>query len=141
MNLSSSAPGYLYLFKEESSESNGSSFTILYPTRETNDGSATLGAGQWVRTNWHTFKGKAGTENFWIVWSTSSILQLEAAKTKAFGQPDGLVTAEDLDTVKSLLVELRAQVKTRIARDKTNQQTMVRGKGDVLVKMVQLQRR
>ena len=141
LNLSSSAPGYLYLFKEESSESNGSSFTILYPTRDTNDGSATLGAGQWVRTNWHTFKGKAGTENFWIVWSTSSILQLEAAKTNAFGQPDGLVTAEDLDTVKSRLVELRAQVKTRIARDKTNQQTTVRGRGDVLVKMVQLQHR
>lgn len=141
LNFSSSSPGYVYLFKEESSDSNGSSFTMLYPTRDTNDGSATLCAGQWVRTNWNTFKGRAGAENFWIVWSTSSILQLEAAKTKAFRQPDGLVTGEDLDTVKSLLVELRAQVKTRIARDKNSQQTTVRGRGDVLVKMVQLQHR
>jgi hypothetical protein len=141
LNLSSSAPGYVYLFKEESSESNGSSFTMLYPNRDTNDGSATLGAGQWVRTNWNIFKGNAGTENFWIVWSASSILQLEAAKTKAFTQPGGLVTGEDLDTVKSLLVELRAQVKTRIARDKNSQQTTVRGRGDVLVKMVLLQHR
>jgi serine/threonine-protein kinase len=141
LNLSSSAPGYVYLFKEESSESNGSSVTMLYPNRDTNDGSATLGAGQWVRTNWNIFKGNAGTENFWIVWSASSILQLEAAKTKAFTQPGGLVTGEDLDTVKSLLVELRAQVKTRIARDKNSQQTTVRGRGDVLVKMVLLQHR
>ena len=141
LNLSSCAPGYVYLFKEESSDSKGPSFTMLYPTRDTNDGSATLGAGQWVRTNWNTFKGKAGAENFWIVWSTSSILQLETAKTKAFRQPGGLVTGEDLDTVKSLLVELRAKVRTRNARDKNNHQTTVRGKGDVLVKMVQLQHR
>ena len=139
LNLSSSAPGHVYLFKEESSESNGSSFTMLYPTRDTNAGSAILGAGQWVRTNWNTFKDKAGAENFWIVWSTSSIAQLEDAKTKAFRQPGGLLTGEDLDTVKSLLVELREQVKTRIARDKNSQQTTVRGQGDVLVKMVQLQ--
>jgi serine/threonine protein kinase len=141
LNLSSSASGYLYLLKEESSDLNGPSFTMLYPTRYTNDGSATLGAGQWVRTNWNTFRGKAGAENFWIVWSTSSILELEAAKTKAFRQPGGLVSGEDSDTVKSLLVELRAQVKTRNARDKNNQQTTVRGKGDVLVKMIQLQHR
>jgi len=141
LNLSSSAPGYVYLFKEESLEPNGSSFTILCPTPDTNDGSARLGAGQWVRTNWNTFKGKAGTENFWIVWSTSPISQLEDAKTKAFRQPDGLVTAEDLDTVKSLLMKLRAQVKTRVARDKNGQQTIVRGNGDVLVRMVPLQHR
>ena len=141
LNLSSSAPGYLYLFKEEESESNGSGFTMLYPTRDTNDGSATLGAGQWVRTNWNTFKRKAGTENFWIVWSTSSIFQLEGAKTKAFRQPGGLVIGKDLDTVKSLLVELRSQLKTRSVRDKNSQQTTVRGRGDVLVKMVQVQHR
>ena len=141
LNLSSSAPGYVYLFKEESSDSNGSSFAMLYPTRDTNDGSATLGAGHWVRTNWNTFRVNAGAETFWIVWSTSSIFQLEAAKKKAFSQPGGLMTGEDLDTVKSLLLELRAQVRTRNVRDKNNQQTTVRGKGDVLVKMVQLQHR
>jgi serine/threonine protein kinase len=137
LNLSGFAPGYIYLFKEEPSEPN--SFTMLYPNRDTNDGSAALGARQWVRTNWNTFKGNAGTENVWIVWSTSSILQLEAAKTKAFRQPDSLVTGEDLDIVKSLLATLRAEVKTRIARDQNSQQTTVRGRGDVLIKMVPLQ--
>ena len=141
LNVSSSHPGYLYLFNEGPPEPNGSSFTIIYPTPETNKGSATLGANQWVRTNWNTFRGQAGTENFWIVWATSPITQLESAKAEAFKDQNGALTDESLDSVKTFLMTTQNDAKTRYATDKNSQQVTVRGTGDVLVRMVQFKHR
>jgi serine/threonine protein kinase len=141
LNVSSSDPGYLYVFNEGPPEPQGSSFTIIYPTPATNNGSATLGADQWVRTNWNTFKGQADTENFWIVWSMLPVAQLESAKVEAFKQPNGTLTDRNLDAVKSFLMTKEAESKTRYARDKSSQQTTVRGTSDVLVRLIQFQHR
>jgi serine/threonine protein kinase len=141
LNVTSSAPGYLYLFNEGPPEPNGSSFTIIYPTPATNNGSATLGADQWVRTNWNTFKGPPGTENFWFVWSTLPVNQLESAKAEAFNRENGTLTNESLDSVKKFLMTTQTEAKTRYTTDKSSQQVTVRGTGDVLVKMVQFKHR
>lgn len=141
LNVSSSHPGYLYLFNEGPPEPNGSSFTLIYPTPATNSGSATLGADQYVRTNWNTFKGQPGTENFWIVWSASPVSQLESAKTEAFKRQNGALTNESLDLVKTFLITTQEAAKTRYATDKGNQQVTVRGAGDVLVRMLQFKHR
>ena len=141
LNVTSSDPGYLYLFNEGPPEPNGSSFTIIYPTHATNNGSATLGADQWVRTNWNTFRGQAGSENFWFVWSTAPINQLESAKTEAFNRQNGTLSNESLDAVKRFLITAQNEAKTRYATDKSSQQVTVRGAGDVLVRMVQFKHR
>jgi len=141
LNVSSPEPGYLYLFNEGTPQPNGASFTILYPTREINNGSATLGANQVMRTNWNTFNGEPGTENFWIAWSVSQISQLEDAKTEAFKHPDGTLSNESWAAVREYLKSKQEEVKTKIARDKNSQQTTVRGAGDVLVRMVEFQHR
>ncbi len=141
LNVSSSHPGYLYLFNEGPPEPNGSSFTLIYPTPATNSGSATLGADQFVRTNWNTFKGQPGTENFWIVWSAAPVSQLESAKTEAFNRQNGALTNESLDLVKSFLITTQDETKTGYATDKGNQHVTVRGSGDVLVRMLQFKHR
>ena len=141
LNVSSSHPGYLYMFNEGPPEPAGSSFTIIYPTPATNNGSATLGADQWVQTNWNTFTGQAGTENFWIVWATSPVSQLESGKAEAFKHEKGALTDENLDVVKSFLMTKQSEVKTRYTTDKSSQQVTVRGTGDVLVRMVQFKHR
>jgi len=141
LNVASSDPGYLYLFNEGSPEPNGTSFTIIYPTPATNNGSATIGADQWVHTGWNKFTGQPGTENFWFAWSTTAIAQLESAKAEAFNRENGTLSNESLDSVKKFLTRMENEGKTRYATDKDSQQVTVRGAGDVLVRMVRFKHR
>jgi serine/threonine-protein kinase len=140
LNVSSAEPGFLYVFNE-GPPSRGTSFTILYPTPLTNDGLATLGANQVVQTNWNTFAGESGTENFWIVWSTTPVPELEAAKAEAFKHPHGGLTGENLVATKKFLMMKQDEVKTRYTTNNDTHQTTVRGNGDLLVRMVEFQHR
>lgn len=141
LNVSCPEPGYLYLFNEGTPEPRATNFTILYPTPETNNGSASIGKNQPLRTNWNTFSGSPGTENFWIVWSTLTVPELESAKLEAFKHRDGGLTGETLDTVKKFLTTKAAEINVKTTRDKQTQRTTLRGQGDVLVKLVEFEHR
>jgi serine/threonine protein kinase len=140
LSVSSSNPGYVYVFNEGTPEPNGSSFTILYPTPLMNDGSASVGADQRVQTNWNTFSGQSGTENLWIAWSTASVPELELGKEEAFKRK-GVLTSQSLDSVKAFLTKKQEESNPKISRDKDRGQTTVRGTGDVVVKMLKFQHR
>ena len=140
-NVNSPAPGHLYLFNEGPPAADGTSFTILYPTPETNNGSAAVGANQSIETNWNTFKGQTGTEYFWIVWAASTIPELESAKIEAFKHPKGALTGQNMTLVKDYLTAKEAEVKLRTSKDRVSQVTTVRGSGDVLVRQLDLQHR
>src|SRR6185295_13946719 len=140
LNIFSSDPGYIYVFNEGTPERNASSFTIIYPVPGTNKGSASVGANQWARTNWNTFRGQPGTENLWIAWSTAPVPQLESGKVEAFNN-NGRLTGKSLDAVKAFLTAKKEESNSKINRDKATQQTTVRGVGDVVVRMVELQHR
>jgi serine/threonine protein kinase len=141
LNVSSPEPGFLYLFNEGQPSSSGTSFTILYPTPSTNDGAASLGANQLVKTNWNTFAGETGTENFWIVWSVSPVPELETAKAESFKHPEGGLKGENLVATKKFLMMKQHEVKTRYTTNNDTHQTTVRGNGDLLVRMVEFQHR
>jgi hypothetical protein len=141
LNASSPQSGYLYVFSEGTPEKDGTSFTIIYPTPVTNKGSAKLDANQAMQTNWNTFAGQAGTEQFWIVWSASSIKEMEAARDAAFKNPEGALTnAAMLRTVKEFLTK-HSDPKPETTKDTTKKQTSVLGNGEVLVKLVELEHR
>ncbi|HYV09316.1 MAG TPA: protein kinase [Pyrinomonadaceae bacterium] len=140
LNVMSNNPGYVYVFNEGTPGPGVSSFTIIYPVPSVNNGSASVGANQWARTNWNTFGGEPGTENLWLVWSTASVAELESGKTGAFNN-NGRLTGPSLDTVKAFLKAKQEESKAKINRDKVTQQTTVRGVGDVVVRMVELQHR
>lgn len=141
LNVSSSEPGYLYLFNEGPPSRSGTSFTILYPTPLTNHGAATVGAEQLVQTNWNTFAGESGTENFWIVWSISPVPELENAKAEAFKHPHGGLTGDILVATKKFLMTKKEEVNTKYATNNETHQTTVRGNGNLLVRMVKFQHR
>ena len=141
LNLSCPEPGYVYVFNEGTPEPQRTSFTIIYPTPATNNGSASIGKNQPLQTNWNTFSGPPGNENFWIVWSTSPVPELESAKTEAFKHRDGGLVGATLDAVKKFLTTKAAEVDVKTSRDKQTQKTTLRGAGDVLVKLVEFQHR
>lgn len=140
LQVKSNNPGYFYVFNEGTPEPNASSFTIIYPVPSTNKGSASVGANQLAQSNWNTFGGVPGVENLWIAWSTAAVPQLESAKTEAFNNR-GRLTGQSLDAVKAFLTAKRQESDAKINRDKPTQQTTVRGVGDVVVRLVELQHR
>ncbi len=140
LNIFSPHPGYVYIFNEGTPEPNASRFTIIYPIPGTNEGSASVGGNQWAHTNWNTFRGQPGTENLWIVWATTPVPQLESGKFDAFNNR-GRLTGQSLDMVKAFLTAKQKESNSKINRDKTTQQTTVRGVGDVVVRLLELQHR
>lgn len=141
LNVSSPQSGYLYVFNEGADEKTGMSFTIIYPTPATNKGSAKVDANQTMQTNWNTFSGQAGTEEFWIVWSALPLAQMEAARDAAFRNEEGALTdAAMVRTVREFLTK-HSDPKPETTKDKMKQQTDVRASGELLVKLVELEHR
>jgi serine/threonine protein kinase len=138
LNISSPDAGYLYVFNEGPPEKDGTTFTMLYPTPLRNNAFV---SNQPVRTNWNTFRGQAGTENLWIVWSASPVSQLESAKSEALANRKGALTdANSIRALREFIISY-SEAKTESTKDPTGQQTQVRGAGDVLVQLAKLEHR
>lgn len=140
LNVSSPQSGYLYVFNEGADEKSAKIFTIIYPTPATNKGSAKLDANQSIQTNWNRFAGQAGTEEFWMVWSVSPVAEMETARDEAFKNRGVLTNADTVRTVREFLTT-HSDPKPETKKDKVKQQTDVRGSGDLLVKLVELEHR
>ncbi len=140
LNVSSPQFGYLYVFNEGAAEGGGLSLNIIYPTPDTNQGWAKLDANQMVQTNWNTFLGEAGTEEFWIVWSASPVTELEAARDTAFKSKGELTDAGMIRVVREFLTK-HSDPKPETTKDAMKQQTRVSARGDLLVKLVELEHR
>lgn len=141
LNVASARPGYLYVFNEGATATGDMSFTILYPTPKTNSGSAKIAGNPPIETNWNRFAGQAGTEEFWMIWSAAPVPELEAAKESAFASGKGSVTnAALLRSVREFLLK-HSEPKPEVVKDRARQETIVRGSGDVVVQLVELEHR
>ena len=140
LHVSSPESGYLYVFNEGATAEGAMSFNIIYPTPSTNDGSAKTNANQNVSTSWNEFGGRAGTEHLWLAWSPSSITALEAARDAAFKANGKITDAAMVRTVREFL-DSHTDPKLQTQKDTARQQTQVTGRGDVLVKLVELEHR
>jgi serine/threonine protein kinase len=141
LNVSSIESGYLYVFNESPPEARNSSFAMLYPRKATNNGSASLGANQPIDFDWITFRGPAGAENFWIVWSTTPVDQLEAVKQEILDNPNAALTEPTLVTVREYLKAKQAETKVRPTRYKETNKVVVRSPADILVMLAQIKHR
>ena len=141
LNVLTTEPGHLYIFNEGPLEPDTVSFRMTYPIRTINNGSSSVGANQTVPSDWITFRGPAGSENFWIVWSVSPVDELEAAKTEAFKHPQQGLTDNTLVTTKEFLKTMQAKVNSRAARYKATNDATVSGKTNMLVTFAQFKHR
>ena len=142
LHVTSPQSGFLYVFNQSADEKTGqTAYSAIYPTPETNQGSAWLDANSKLQTNWNTFGGLPDTERFWIVWSNSEIPEFEAAKKVAFGSAEGIIT--DVATNQSLQQFLfrHSEPKPTTIKDTASKQTSVRAEGYLLVKLLELEHR
>jgi hypothetical protein len=141
LNVSTPRSGYLYVFNEGADENGALSFTIIYPTPATKNGSAKVEANENITTNWNTFGGQSGTEQFWIIWSPSSESVLEAGRDAAFKSDKGAVAdAAMVRTIRGFLTT-HSNLNLQTTKDTTRKETHVSGTGEVLVKLIELEHR
>jgi len=141
LTVSTPVPAFLYIFNEGPPEPNDSGFKMIYPNQATNKGSASLGANQSVQSDWITFRGPAGDENLWMVWSTSPVSELDAVTNEAFKNPDGGLTGQTLVTVKQYLTAKKSEIDATTYHYNVNQTAVVRGRRDLLVRLAQFKHR
>jgi serine/threonine protein kinase len=132
---------YVYIINEGPPEANDTNVRMIYPNRTTNNGAATLGENQSIQSDWITFRGPAGDDNFWIVWSVSPVSQLESAKNEAFNHPRGGLTERTWVQVKEFLKMKQSEVDVTVYHYKKTQEAVPRGKGDPLVTLAQFNHR
>lgn len=140
LNVLADKPGYLYVLNEGATAAGEMSFTLIYPTPMAANGSARLESGRTVQTGKNRFGGRPGREQFWIVWSDAPIEQLENARDKAFKNLGRLTDKALANGVREYFASHYDSL-TPLHEETVNHRTVVKGKTDNLVKLLELEHR
>jgi hypothetical protein len=139
MNLNSPQEGYLYLLNEGPADGETTTYNVLFPEMNTNGGSPRVSVNQNLQTAWMRFDDNQGTEKFWMVWSATPLKELEAV-TDAVNERD---LGEIKDRTKARAVrdflKQHSVAAPNVTKDSSRKQTLVKGRGDVLVSFVELE--
>ncbi len=139
LNVTSHQAGFFYVFNEGATDKGDSSLTIIYPTPRANNGSAKIDANQMLQSNWNEFQGGPGTEHFWMIWSASPVLELEAARAAAFTSGKGAVSDPGLGRkVREFLLQ-HSEPRLETRKDSAKRETVVKGTGDLMVMLLELE--
>lgn len=139
LTVSSPVPAFLYVFNEGRKE-NEASFRMIYP-RQGTKGAASLGADQSFESEWMTFSGPEGAENFWIVWSTSPVPELESINSEELKKNDGSLTGDTLVAIKQYLMAKKTESNAITYNYNANRTAVVRAKRDLIVVLAQFKHR
>jgi hypothetical protein len=139
MNVETPQDGYLYLLNEGPASANVSTYNVLFPEAKTNGGSPRVAANQKLQTDWMRFDDNQGTEKFWVVWSASPVKELEAVKDVVNERELGEIKdAAKARSVRDFLNQ-HSSPKPEVTKDSAKKQSIVKGKGDVLVNVIELE--
>jgi serine/threonine protein kinase len=135
LNLSSPQEGYLYLLNHEP----GGNYTLLFPLPSHKNGSAYLEANERLQTRWYIFDDQPGTEIFRLVWAAQSVPELERFRELVNPTHKGRISDPAQIQVVREFLEQHAASQSESYQDQQNRQTRVRGRGDILVTLVELE--
>ena len=92
-------------------------------------------------TTWYVFSERPGVEKLWIVWAALAAQPLEAIKDKVNPVDQGVVSdTTKRDSIREWLAR-RAADKISTQSGEGSLQTVVRGRGDVLARLIELTHR
>jgi serine/threonine protein kinase len=141
LSVTSPQPGYLYILNEGPSKGDDSSaFVVLFPSTTANGGSSYLAENQTVeipQQSWIKFDAEQGTEKLWLVFSASSVNELEAVKQFANAKDQGLIKDAGLNA--RVQEFLRAHSGETATSKKDDNQTSLSIPGAVLVHAIKLE--
>jgi serine/threonine protein kinase len=137
LRIVSPQDGYLYLLNEGPAASH----RLLFPIGSINHGSARIAANEPVLTGWYVFGERPGVEKLWVVWAALAVNELEAVREKVNPVDQGIVgDAAQRDSIRAWLTRHAAN-RAATERDGATRQTIVRGRGEALVNLIELEHR
>jgi serine/threonine protein kinase len=132
LDFTSPEAGSLYVLDQ--GQTPAVEFSLFFPLPGTNNGVAQVAAGERVTTDWARFQGKAGREQFWIVWSTRPQPDLEDT-VRAVSNPQQMGIIRDpvrIAAITGLLAKYPPSA-VQVLLDQDLKQTTVRGHSPVLI--------
>jgi serine/threonine protein kinase len=133
--------GYLYLLNEGPASGGEVNYRIIFPISSVNHGSSRVEANQQILTGWYVFSERAGVEKLWVVWAALAAQTLEEIKDKVNPVDQGVVSdTTRRDSIREWLA-MRAADKISTQSGEGARQTIVRGRGDVLARLIELTHR
>jgi serine/threonine protein kinase len=146
LNLNSPQEGYLYILNEGPQPKNGLRvYNLLFPDpARVSEGTPSLKAGLPLflpaeQPPWLTIDDEKGAETLWLIWSTHSISELEAAR-KWINEKDGgeIKDTGEIKAIQQFLDKHFPETKPKVEKDE--QQTNLKGgKDGLLIYPVKLQ--
>jgi serine/threonine protein kinase len=138
LNITPAEAGSLYLLNEGAGANDETVYHVLFPTPANNNGVARLASGQTMQTSQYFFNEYKGTEKLWIIWSAQPVTELESIFKDAAKNKLVINGQAQIDSVRNLLTHY-GSVKPEVQSDKSKRQTTLKGTGDVLVSLLELQ--
>ena len=139
VNLASPQEGYLYLLNEGPVAGDAVTYNLLFPEAKTNSGSPRVTADQKLQTAWMRFDDHQGTEKFWVVFSKSPVKELEAVANRVNDVDSGEIKdATQARGVRDFLQQ-HSSPQPEVTKDSAKKQTIIKGKGEVLVNYIELE--
>lgn len=140
LELTSDAPGDLYVFADGRDAAGDPELNILFPTPRQNGGMSSVSANQKVQTGWNVFQGSTGNEVLYVVWTTSNASPLVAAKKAGF-ENAGVVPPGAVEKDLREFLGRQERPGVEFNEDEKRPFTTVTGKGDTVVHRVELKHR
>jgi serine/threonine protein kinase len=138
LEVTSPQAGCLYLLNEGPT-GKGTTYNVLFPAPATNSGSPYVNENQQIQTGWMVFDKHEGTEKFWMVWAAEAVPELEAVKEVVNEKDKGAIRDESQSNAVRDFLSKNSSSKPDVERDKVKKETTVKGKGGVLVNLVELE--
>jgi serine/threonine protein kinase len=139
-NLRPAQPGALYLMNVGPAKNGGEEYNILFPLPQDTRLDPKLIANQPMQSEWYRFVEQTGVEKIWIIWAAQPIPELDtifrdAARNK--NDPGVIAGPEQIAQMQAYLKKYDP-AHLEITPDKAKKLTSVKGRGDVLVSLVEL---
>lgn len=139
MHITSPQAGYLYLLNEGPASGGAITYNLLSAASAKNSSDPPVTANEKTETPWMVFDEHQGTEKFWMVWSAQAVAELEAVKGVINPKDKGEIGNADQAKAVRRFLEDHASEKPEAQKDVRNKQTNLKGKGDVLVHLLELE--
>jgi hypothetical protein len=136
LNITPAQDGSLYLLNEDVGPDNKTRYNVLFPTVENNGGVSQISAKQRMETGWYYFVNKPGVEKLWVIWAAQALPDLETIFREARVSGE-IAEPSKISKLQTYLKQSESQAPD-VVSEKSQKRTVITGKGDMFVALVEL---
>jgi len=114
-------------------------YNVLFPAPSANEGSPEIAANKKIETGWMVFDENQGTENFWIIWGSEAVPELEAVKDFVNPTDKGEVTDSSKSSAIRSFLEQNSNPSAKAEKDRSSKLTNVTTSNKILVHRLELE--